>query len=78
MPLLGALPNAEAACGPCTNTLLAWPSENSLQYLPQRSTNLLVWSNLTTGYLAGTGSNMTWLDPAKGTGNRQFYRPTTT
>jgi hypothetical protein len=57
-----------------TNILLAWPSENSLQYLPQRSTNLLVWSNLTTGYLTGTGSNMTWLDPAKGTGNRQFYR----
>ena len=57
-----------------TNILLAWPSENSLQYLPQRSTNLLVWSNLTTGYLSGTGSNMTWLDPGKGTGNRQFYR----
>jgi hypothetical protein len=57
-----------------TNIRLAWPSENSLQYLPQRSTNLLVWSNLTTGYLSGTGSNMTWLDPTKGTGNRQFYR----
>jgi hypothetical protein len=57
-----------------TNILLAWPSENSLQYLPQSSTNLLVWSNLTPGYLVGTGSNMTWLDPAKGTGNRQFYR----
>jgi hypothetical protein len=25
-------------------------------------------------YPAGTGGNMTWLDPAKGTGNRQFYR----
>jgi hypothetical protein len=57
-----------------TNILLAWPSENSLQYLPQRSGDLLEWSNATTGYLAGTGSNMTWLDPAKGTGNRQFYR----
>ena len=33
-----------------------------------------LWSNLTTGYLAGTGSNMTWLDPAKRNGNRQFYR----
>jgi len=52
-------------------------SENQTRgtaYLPQRSTNLLVWSNLATGYLAGTGSNMTWLDPAKGIGNRQFYR----
>jgi hypothetical protein len=57
-----------------TNILLAWPSTNNLQYLPQRSTNLLVWSNLATGYLPGTGSNMTWLDPALGTGNRQFYR----
>jgi hypothetical protein len=33
-----------------------------------------LWSNLTIGYLAGTASNMTWLDPAKGAGNRQFYR----
>lgn len=57
-----------------TNMLLAWSSENSLQYLPQCSANLLVWSNLTAGYLSGTGSNMTWLEPAKGTGNRQFYR----
>jgi hypothetical protein len=32
------------------------------------------WSNLTTGCLAGTDSNMTWLDSAKRTGNRQFYR----
>jgi hypothetical protein len=56
-----------------TNILLAWPSENSLQYLPQRSTNLLVWSNLTAGYLSGTGSNMTWLDPTNGTG-KKFYR----
>jgi hypothetical protein len=56
-----------------TNILLAWPSENSLQYLPQCSTNLLVWSNLTAGYLSGTGSNMTWLDPTNGTG-KKFYR----
>lgn len=27
-----------------------------------------------SGYLAGTSGNMTWLDRAKGTGNRQFYR----
>jgi len=57
-----------------TNIQLAWPSANSLQYLPQRSANLLVWTNLTAGYLAGTGGNMTWLDSSKGTGNRQFYR----
>jgi hypothetical protein len=57
-----------------TNILLTWPSENSLQYLPQYSTNFLVWSNLTAGYLAGTGSNMTWQAPATGAGNRKFYR----
>lgn len=56
------------------NMLLAWPSENSLQYLPQHSTNFLVWSNLTSDYLAGTGSNMTWQAPATGAGNRKFYR----
>jgi hypothetical protein len=53
---------------------LTWPSESSLQYLPQHITNFLVWSNLAAGYLGGTGSNMTWLDPVSGAGNRRFYR----
>jgi hypothetical protein len=57
-----------------TNILLTWPSENGLQYLPQRTTNFLIWSNLTTGYQAGTGSNMTCSDPAAVAGNRKFYR----
>jgi hypothetical protein len=57
-----------------TNILLTWHSENTLQYLPQRTTNFLVWSNLTAGYLGGTGSNMTWLDPASDAGSRKFYR----
>jgi hypothetical protein len=57
-----------------TNMHLIWPSENSLQYSPQYTTNFLVWSNLTAGYLVGTGSNMTWLEPAAGAGNRRFYR----
>ena len=57
-----------------TNVLLTWPSVNSLQYLPQRTANFLVWSNLTAGYLGGTGSNMTWLDPASGAGDQRFYR----
>jgi hypothetical protein len=57
-----------------TNTVLTWPSEINLQYLPQRTTNFLFWSNLTAGYLVGTGSNMTWLDLASGSGNRNFYR----
>ena len=60
--------------GRLTFTRLTWPSEISLQYLPQHTTNFLVWSNLAAGYLAGTGSNMTWLDPALGAGNRHFYR----
>jgi hypothetical protein len=57
-----------------TNILLTWPSENSLQYQPQRTTDFLVWSNLSAGYLGGTGSNMTWLDTASGAGNQKFYR----
>ena len=59
---------------PSTNILLTWPSENSLQYQPQRTTDFLVWSNLSAGYLGGTGSNMTWLDTASGAGNQKFYR----
>ena len=74
-PLLPALvPPRLAIARSGTNILLAWPSENGLQYLPQRSTNFLVWSNLTAGYQAGTGSNMTCSDPAAVAGNRKFYR----
>ena len=57
-----------------TNILLTWPSDTSLQYLPQQSTNCLAWSNLAAGYLPGTGTNMTWLDPISGAGGRKFYR----
>jgi hypothetical protein len=57
-----------------TNMVLAWPSENGLQYLPQRTANFLVWSNLTSGYQPGTGSNMTWADPVTAAGSREFYR----
>jgi hypothetical protein len=57
-----------------TNILLTCPSDIRLQYLPQQSTNCLDWSNLTAGYLAGTGTNMTWLDPISGAGSRKFYR----
>jgi hypothetical protein len=63
-----------ALAASATNVLLTWPSEISLQYLPQRTTNFLVWSNLTVGYLNGTGSNMIWLDPASGVGSPKFYR----
>ena len=57
-----------------TKFLLTWSSENSLQYLPQRTTNFLAWSNLTAGYLGGTGSNMTWLDPASDASDQRFDR----
>jgi len=57
-----------------SNILLRWLSETGVQYLPQRTANLLVWTNLATGYQPGTGSNMTWLDSAAAGGNRSFYR----
>jgi uncharacterized protein YkwD len=57
-----------------TNLVLSWPSQIGQQYLPQRSTNLLDWSNLTTNYQSGTGSNLIWFDPLSGLGNRKFYR----
>ena len=57
-----------------TNLVLTWPSQIGQQYLAQRSTNLLVWSNLGTNYQSGTGSNLTWLDPVSAVGNRSFYR----
>jgi hypothetical protein len=62
---------AIAASG--TNLLLTWMSETSLQYLPQRTTNFLVWTDLTTGYQTGTGSNIVWPASPAG-GNRSFYR----
>jgi hypothetical protein len=62
---------AIAASG--TNLLLTWMSETSLQYFPQGTTDFLVWTNLTTGYQPGTGSNMVWLTTPAG-GNRSFYR----
>jgi hypothetical protein len=55
--------------------LLGWPSDLALEYLPQRSTNLLVWSNLTVGYLPGTGANQTHRDLAPGRATpAAFYR----
>jgi hypothetical protein len=72
--LLPIVPPRLAIARSGTNMLLSWPSENSLQYLPQRSTNFLVWSNLTTGYQSGTGSNMTCSDPVSVAGSRKFYR----
>ena len=57
-----------------TGILLTWHSEAGVLYLPQRTTNLLVWTNLATGYQPGTGSSMTWQDSAAAGGNRSFYR----
>jgi hypothetical protein len=57
-----------------TNILLTWRSETGLQYLPQRTANFLVWTNLTAGYQSGTGSNMSWVDPAAAGGKQSFYR----
>jgi hypothetical protein len=58
-----------------TDILLRWPSQLGLEYLPQRSTNLLVWTSLTPSYQAGTGTNMTFHDTIPPAGDRQsFYR----
>jgi hypothetical protein len=55
--------------------VLRWPSDPTLDYLPQRSTNLFSWSNVTTDYLAGTGTNMSFRHSAITSSNRQsFYR----
>jgi hypothetical protein len=74
-PLLSAIVPARLAITRSgTNILLAWPSEIGLQYLPQRTTNFLAWSNVTTGYQTGTGSNMSCSDPLAASGSRKFYR----
>jgi hypothetical protein len=55
--------------------LLRWPSDSNLDYLPQRSTDLVSWSNLATNYQAGTGTNMICRDPAiTGTHRQGYYR----
>ena len=56
------------------NVLLTWHSETGLQYLPQRTLDLLVWTNLSAGYQPGTGGNMSWQDSVANVGNRRFYR----
>jgi hypothetical protein len=54
---------------------MRWPSETAWDYLPQRSTNLFAWSDLTTNYQVGTGTNMTCRDPgAAGSRRQAFYR----
>lgn len=42
--------------------LLRWPSQGGSYYLPQVTTDFLVWTDLTPDAQAGTGSEMAWTD----------------
>ena len=57
-----------------TDLLVSWRSETNLEYVVQRSTNLLNWSDLSPSYQAGSGTNMTWRDAAAGSRRQNYYR----
>ncbi len=52
---------------------LRWPSQAGLNYQPQWTSNFQSWNNLLPTALAGTGSNLTYLDVAPASPAR-FYR----
>lgn len=55
------------------DVLLRWPSQTSASYQPQWTSNFQTWNNLTPTALAGTGSNLTYLD-ATPSAPARFYR----
>ncbi len=74
-PATGTMISSKLTIKPSgTNLMISWPSQTSQSYMPQRSTNFISWSNLAVNYGAGTGSNMSVLDPMTAGGPRKFYR----
>ena len=54
-----------------TSVELRWPSEVGVLYQPQGSVDLVRWTNLNTGELAGTGSDLRILESGPAA-NRPF------
>ena len=52
---------------------LRWPSQAGSDYQPQWTSDFQTWNNLTPNALAGTGSNLTYLDAGPSSPSR-FYR----
>ncbi len=50
---------------------LSWPSQTGRNYLIQRSTDQITWTDY-TGAMTGTGGSMEWLAPASST--REYFR----
>jgi len=53
---------------------LSWASESGLQYQPQWTTNFVVWSGLTNGFMAGTGGSLSFSDSALNLTAPKYYR----
>jgi hypothetical protein len=68
------VPPRLAISSTAANCVLTWQSQIGLEYQPQWSTNLLVWSNALANFQAGTGSNMAWVDPAMRARPQRLYR----
>ena len=56
-----------------TDMLLSWQAETNLEYVIQRSTNMLAWTAVATNSQAGTNSNLTWRDSSASTSFRAVY-----
>jgi hypothetical protein len=54
------------------NVVLRWNSDAALEYQPQCSTNMTVWTGLTNGFLHGTGGTMSYTDSASGPGGKLY------
>jgi len=54
------------------NVVLQWNSDAALEYQPQCSTNMTVWTGLTNGFLRGTGGTMSYTDSVSGPGGKLY------
>jgi len=54
------------------NVVLRWTSDAALEYQPQCTTNLTVWTGLTNGFLRGTGATMTYVDSVFGQAGKLY------
>jgi hypothetical protein len=54
------------------NVVLRWNSDAALEYQPQCSTNMTVWTGLTNGFLRGTGGTMSYSDSVSGPGGKLY------
>lgn len=73
LPILPPSPSLNLACS-IAGAQLSWTSSMGSQYQPQYSFDCLTWTPLTNGFVAGTGTNLTFVDSNVGSSGAKFYR----